>query len=70
MDPKTKRRTAADSALDPVLVPVHDAARLLNTSESTVWKLAREGVIDRVRLGTRTTRFKAEQIRQLAGINS
>jgi excisionase family DNA binding protein len=66
MEPAKKRRTPADSALEPQLLAVHDAARLLNVSPSTVWQLARRGTLDRVRLGTRTTRFIASQVRRLA----
>ena len=47
-------------------VTPHQAADLLQTSVRTVWRLAREGKLRRVKLGHRSTRFPLRDLDNLA----
>ncbi len=51
---------------NPILVDVEEAARLLCVSKSKIWSMARQGSITVVKLPPRTTRFKYDELKQLA----
>lgn len=54
----------------PRMLTPQEAAEILNTSLRTVFRLAREGRLTRVKLGTRSTRFRLHDIENLASCES
>jgi predicted DNA-binding transcriptional regulator AlpA len=53
---------------EPLLVTDNDAAKMLGVSRSTIWSLTAQGLLSPVRLPPRTTRWRAADIRRLAGV--
>ena len=50
----------------PRLLTPRETAEILNTSLRTVFRLAQEGRLPRVKLGERSTRFRLQDIENLA----
>lgn len=48
--------------VEPLLVDIREAARLLNVSERTVWQLANDGAITAVKIGKRGVRYSRKSI--------
>ncbi len=48
---------------------VKHAHEILNTSKRTVWRLARIGKIQRIKLGHRSTRFRLEDFANITSVD-
>jgi predicted DNA-binding transcriptional regulator AlpA len=62
-DPRTREAPAHES--DIRLVTAAEAARELGTSKRMVWYLASQGMLPRIKLGTRCTRFRLRDLRRM-----
>jgi predicted DNA-binding transcriptional regulator AlpA len=56
---------AFDELPDAALVPVKTVAIVLGVSVATVWRLSKAGRLTPRKIGLRSTRFKASQIRDM-----
>ena len=53
-------------AITPLLLKQGDVASLLNVSRQTVWTLTKKGVLTPVKLTSGLTRYKRDQVLQIA----